>query len=198
MFKSRSLAAFLTGAALFSAPLLAQEAGRSEASVQFMGTFVKSTRDNGVKQSSTDGGGVLASYRFFFTPRNGFEVNYGYSRTTQSYDSGHGPLGASTNQHEVTAAYVLRFPMHWITPFVEAGVGGLIYSPRNLLTSSVQTKAAFLYGGGADFGLMHGVFVRAAYRGLVYSSPTFDDPANAGFARTTHQAEPSIGLGFRF
>ena len=110
MFRSKILAALLTGATLFSVPALSQEAGRSEASVQFMGTFVKSTMDNGVRQSSTDGGGVVAGYRFFFTPRNGFEVNYGYSRMTQSYDSGHGPRGASTNQHELTAAYALRFP----------------------------------------------------------------------------------------
>jgi outer membrane immunogenic protein len=198
MFQSTSLAAVLAGAALFSIPAFSQEEGRSEASVQFMGTFVKSTTNDGVRQSSTDSGGVLASYRFLFTRRHGLEVNYGYSRSTQSYDSGAGPRGASANQHEVTAAYVLRFPMHWVTPFVEAGVGGLVFSPRDVATSSTQSKAAFVYGGGADMAITHGVFVRAAYRGLVYSSPTFDDPANAGFARTTHQAEPSIGLGLRF
>jgi opacity protein-like surface antigen len=188
----------LAGAALFSIPAFSQPENRSEASVQFMGTFPKSTMQDGVRQSSTDGGGVLASYRFFFTRRMGVEVNYGYSRTTQSYDFGAGPLGDSTNQHEVSAAYVFRFPMRRVTPFVEAGAGGLIFSPRNAVASSTQGRAAFLYGGGADIGITHRLFVRAAYRGLVYSSPTFDNPVNEGFDRVTHQAEPSIGLGFRF
>jgi hypothetical protein len=44
------------------------------------GTFLKTTDQNGVRQSSSDGGGILASYRYFFTNHHGVEVNYGYSR----------------------------------------------------------------------------------------------------------------------
>ena len=49
---------------------------------------------------------VLASYRFFFTDNHGVEVNYGYSRNTQTYGLVTGPLGVKSNQNEVTAAYV--------------------------------------------------------------------------------------------
>src|SRR5215472_1752639 len=106
MLRNYSLATLIISVGLVSLPALAQEeGGRSEVSAQFFGTFVKGTVDNGVRQSASDSGGILASYRFFFTNRQGVEVNYGYSRSTQSYNSGAGLLGPSTNQHEVTAAY---------------------------------------------------------------------------------------------
>jgi opacity protein-like surface antigen len=88
--------------------------------------------------------------------------------------------------------------MKRFTPFVEAGFGGLIFSPRNLVLANTQGRVAFLYGAGADFNMTNRFFVRAQYRGLVYNSPTFDLPANLGADRVTHQAEPSIGLGFKF
>jgi opacity protein-like surface antigen len=198
MVRANNLTALLIGTALFSLPAFSQEGGRSEASVQFMGTFTKQTDSNGIRQNSSDSGGVLASYRFFFTKHQGVELNYGYSRNTVSYDYVTGPLGTSTNQHEVTGAYIFRLPMKRFTPFVEAGFGGLIFSPRNLVLANTQGRVAFLYGAGADFNMTNRFFVRAQYRGLVYNSPTFDLPANLGADRVTHQAEPSIGLGFKF
>jgi opacity protein-like surface antigen len=198
MLRARNLAALFMGTALISLPAFSQEVGRSEASVQFMGTFTKQTDSNGIRQSSSDSGGVLASYRFFFTKHQGVEVNYGYSRNTVSYNYVTGPLGTDTNQHEITGAYIFRLPMKRFTPFVEAGFGGLIFSPRNLVVANTQGRVAFLYGAGADFNMTKRIFVRAQYRGLVFNSPTFDVPANLGADRVTHQAEPSIGLGLKF
>ena len=63
---------------------------------------------------------------------------------------------------------------------------------------SAQTRAAFVYGAGADFNITHRFFARAQYRGLVYNSPTFDLAPVAGLDRMTHRAEPSIGFGYRF
>ena len=201
MVRTKSLAALLMGTALISLPAFSQEGppeNKSEASAQFFGTFLKKTDQNGVRQTSSDSGGILASYRWFFTNRQGVEFNYGYSRSTLSYDFGAGPLGRSANQHEVSGAYTFRFPMTHITPFVQAGLGGLIFQPRNFVGADSQGRVAFLYGAGADFNLSKRIFVRAQYRGLVFNSPTFDIPANLGADRTTHQAEPSIGFGFRF
>jgi outer membrane immunogenic protein len=200
MSRTINFATLVVGAALLCSPAFSQdeEPGRSEASVQFLGTFVKSTVQNGVRQTSSDSGGVLASYRFFFTKHQGVEVNYGYSRGTQSYNFGFGPQGVTANQHEVSGAYVFRMPMHRLTPFVEAGVGGLIFAPTNSVFASTQGRVAFVYGGGADFRLTHRLFARAEYRGFVYNSPTMNVPANLGADRVTHLAEPSIGLGYRF
>jgi len=198
MFRINSFAAIMLGGALAALPAFSQEAGRSEATVQAFGSFVKSTTYNGVQQDATNSGGVLASYRFFFSNSHGVEVNYGYSLNTQTYGLAAGPLGVKSNQHEVTAAYVYRHALRHFTPFVEAGVGGLVFAPTEAPGVSTQSRAAFVYGGGADFNLTKRIFVRAEYRGLVYSSPTFDLAPALGTDRVTHRAEPSIGFGYRF
>ena len=198
MFRTDRLAAIILGGVLAALPAASQEAGKSEVSVQAFGSFVTSTTDNGIRQSGTDSGGVLANYRFFFTGNSGVEVNYGYSRNTQSYGLLTGPLGVDANQHEVTAAYVYRRHFHGFTPFAEAGVGGLIFDPRQAPGASSQARAAFVYGGGGDFNITTRVFLRAEYRGLVYDSPTFGLSEAIGDDRVTHRAEPSIGFGYRF
>jgi outer membrane immunogenic protein len=198
MFRTNSLTVILLGGALAIAPAFSQEAGKSEVSVQAFGSFVKSTTDNGIQQSATNSGGVLASYRFFFTPSNGVEVNYGYSLNTQNFGFVSGPLGVKSNQHEVTAAYVYRHAMRGFTPFVEAGVGSVLFDPTDSFAASTQARAAFVYGGGADFNITKRLFFRAEYRGLVYNSPTFGLASADGTDRVTHRAEPSAGIGYRF
>jgi len=198
MLTSKTFATILLGGALVALPGFSQEVGRSEASVQAFGSFVKSTNDNGVQQGATNSGGVLASYRFFFSKNHGVEINYGYSRNSQTFGLADGPLGVKADQHEVTAAYVYRHPLAHFTPFVEAGVGGLVFNPSDTPGASSQTRAAFVYGGGADFSITRRVFLRAEYRGLIYNSPTFDLAPALGTDRVTHRAEPSIGFGYRF
>src|SRR5262249_38690625 len=153
MIKTRSLAATILGLTVAAMAASAQEAGRSEVSVQAFGSFVKSTTDKGVDQGATNSGGVLANYRFFFANNHGVEVNYGYSRNTQTYGLSSGLLGVKSDQHEITAAYVYRRPLRKFTPFVEAGVGALLFDPTDLPGVSTQTRAAFVYGGGADFNI---------------------------------------------
>src|SRR5260370_3031583 len=198
MIKPLSFAAIVLTGALATLPAFSQEGGRSEVSVQALGSFVKTTTSNGIDQGATNSGGVLASYRFFFTKNHGVEVNYGYSLNTQTFGIPAGPLGVKADQHEVTAAYVYRHPARGFVPFVEAGVGGLVFNPSDVPTASTQARAAFVYGGGADFNLTHRIFMRAEYRGLVYNSPTFDLAPVQGTDRVTHRAEPSIGFGYRF
>jgi outer membrane immunogenic protein len=195
--------ALFAGVVLSQSGAFAQEGSagnHSEASVQALGSFVKSTTQNGVPQDATNSGGVLASYRYFFDQHNGVEVNYGYERNTQSYGLVTGPLGVGTNSHEVSVDYVLRFQKRRWTPFALAGAGALVFDPRDVVQSGIttQTRAAFVYGAGADFRLTNRLFLRAEYRGLVYNSPTYDFAGLNGVDRTTHRAEPSIGFGYRF
>lgn len=185
------------GLGLASLPAFSQEFNRSEVSVQAFGSFVKTTNSGGVQQSATDSGGVLANYRFFFSQSHGIEANYGYSLNTQNYNGlPTGPLGVKSDQHEFSAAYVFRHKMKGFTPFVEAGAAGLVFDPRDLAGASTQTRAAFLYGAGADIHLLSHFFFRAEYRGFVYNTPTFG--VTNGFDRFTHRAEPSAGIGYRF
>lgn len=200
MFSKKFVIASLVSIASMALPAFSQSEtpGRSEVSVQAFGSFVKSTTNDGIENKATNSGGVLGSYRYFFNTHNGVEANYGYSLNTQSYGSTSGLLGVKSYSHEVSAAYVFRMPMRKFTPFVLAGAGGLIFDPKDFTGASSQTRAAFVYGGGADFDLTHHVFVRAEYRGFVYNSPTYDLAGLSGVDRTTHRAEPSMGFGYRW
>ena len=200
MFGKKFVVTWFAGIASIALPAFSQSEnpGKNEVSAQAFGSFVKSTTDNGIENKASNSGGVLGSYRYFFNAYNGVEANYGYSLNTQSYGSTSGALGVKSYSHEISAAYVFRVPMRKFTPFVLAGAGGLIFDPKDFVGASSQTRAAFVYGGGADFNLSRHVFVRAEYRGFVYNSPTYDIPGLAGADRITHRAEPSVGFGYRF
>lgn len=189
--RSAKLIAIICGSALMA---LAQEYSKQDVTVQYLGSFVKSNTDKGVEQSANNSGGVLASYRYFFNKHNGVEVDYAFTSNTQSYAG----LGVNTRSNEASGAYVFRVPLKRFTPFLLAGAGGLVFDPKDFTGSSTQTRAAFVYGGGADFNAGSHVFIRAEYRGLVYNSPTFDVAPFTGNDRISHRAEPSIGVGYRF
>lgn len=200
MFQKGLLTMLVTGVAFIAGPAYAQseEGERQNVAVQAFGSFVTSTTNNGIDNSATNSGGVLATYRYFFSTHHGVEANYGYALNTQSYASPAGTLGVKTNSHEVSGAYVFRMPFGKVTPFALAGVGALVFDPTDFTGASTQTRAAFVYGAGADLNLSSHIFMRAQYRGFVYNSPTYDLPALAGLDRVTHRAEPSIGFGYRF
>jgi opacity protein-like surface antigen len=199
MLQKNMIATLVAGISWVALPALAQtEGARQDAAVQAFGSFVTGTTQNGINNSATNSGGVLATYRFFFSTHHGVEADYGYALNTQNYSSPAGLIGVNTHSHEISGAYVFRLPMHSVTPFALAGVSALVFDPNNFAGASSQTRAAFVYGAGADVNLTNHAFIRAQYRGFVYNSPTYDLPAFAGLDRVAHRAEPSIGFGYRF
>lgn len=200
MFGKKMVVTLIAGVASIALPAFAQseEPARNEVSVQAFGSFLKSTTDNGLQNSATNSGGVLGSYRYFFGVHHGVEADYGYSLNTQSFVSSSGALGVKNYSHEISGAYVFRLPLKRVTPFVSAGAGALVFDPKDFQGADSQTRAAFVYGGGADFNISHHIFMRAEYRGFVYSSPTYNLTSLDGTDRITHRAEPSIGFGYRF
>jgi len=197
MLRNKVPAALILGASLLCLPAFSQEesVGRSEVSVQTFGTFTRNTVQDGITQTSRNSGGILSSYRFFFADHQGVEVNYGASRTTESYNFGSGLEGINANEHELTAAYVVRRQKGRISPFVEGGGGALIFDPRHFARASTDAELALVYGAGADYNVTKRIFLRAEYRGLIYQTPTF---GNSGCNRFAHRAEPSVGFGYRF
>jgi opacity protein-like surface antigen len=87
-------------------------------------------------------------------------------------------------------------------PYVLAGSGALIFDPTEneggfVLGAETQTKAAFVYGGGANYHMFPHVSLRFEYRGLTYKRPDF----GLGFLNSdqfTHTAQPSVGVVFRY
>lgn len=200
MFGKKMVVTLIAGVASIALPAFAQseEPARNEVSVQAFGSFLKNTTDNGIQNSATNSGGVLGSYRYFFGVHHGVEANYGYSLNTQSFVSSGGALGVKNYSHEISGAYVFRLPLKRVTPFVSAGAEALVFDPKDFQGADSQTRPAFVYGGGADFNISHHIFMRAEYRGFVYSSPTYNLTSLDGTDRITHRAEPSIGFGYRF
>ena len=196
MLKHR-FATIALGTALMSLAAFAQEdytRFKSEAAVQTLGSFVKETVQDGSRQVADNSPGVLATYRFWFNRYNGVEANYAWAPNTEKYDQ----LGVNTNSHEASAAYVFRIPMKRWSPFVLAGAGALVFDPKDFVGANTQTRAAFVYGAGADINLTDHLYIRGEYRGFVYNSPTYDLVGLNGLDRITHRAEPSVGFGWRF
>jgi opacity protein-like surface antigen len=82
------------------------------------------------------------------------------------------------------------------------GGGALRFVPtgnqfNTLSGAQGETKGAFVYGGGVNYGIYKGLSLRAEYRGLIYNNPDFGFGALATNS-VTHTAVPSVGLSFRF
>jgi outer membrane immunogenic protein len=198
MSKVNSFLMLFAASVMAALPAYSQEGLKSEITAQGMGSFVKETTDSGVKQTTTKAGGFLVGYRYYFTKHLGAEINYGYTLNTQKYAFTTGVTGVKSYSHETTGALVYRVPFKRFSIFGLAGAGAIVFNPKDMHGVDYQARAAFVYGGGADYNLTHRLFLRAEYRGLIYKSPTYDIAALAGSDRTTHRAEPSMGLGFRF
>jgi outer membrane protein W len=197
MFGKKGFVVMILGASTLGLSAFGQsEAGKSEVTVQALDNFVQSSSGDGVTHSATNSGGVLGTYRYYFARHSGVEVNYGYTLNSQQYALGGNVSSAQTYSSELTAAYVWRLPLHRFTPFALAGGGELIFYPKSI-AGSAQNRPVAVYGAGVDYDLSGRWFLRAQYRGEIYNSPTpVLSPLSA--VLLTHQAEPSVGFGFRF
>jgi opacity protein-like surface antigen len=196
MFKKQiQMMVLLTG--VMAVPTFAQEEFKQDAVVQATGNFTKQSTDQGLTQDQSDSAGVLASYRYFFHKNHGVEFNYGYTRNNLLSSLGGISASQRLNQHELSAAYVVRFPVRRITPFALGGAGAFLYDPA-FATSTVTAKPAFIYGAGADLHVTNNFFVRAQYRGQVHQSLLSGPGIVTSDERWLHTAQPTVGFGFRF
>ena len=203
MTRLKILVAGLFPTLLFAATSMAQELPPNEVSVQGIGFFTKDS-NNGVTHHTTDSGGLLVSYRNRFSRLFGADLSYGYTRSTQQNLTSAGAFNVQSNIHQATAALVAHTPGRVLgfRPFALAGAGALTFSPTSnfggiVPGSDTQAKAAFVYGGGAEYDINDHFAFRLEYRGLVYKRPEFGfTPFNSD--AITHTAQPSAGFVFRF
>ncbi len=194
----------IVAVAMLAVGAVAQE-GRSEISLQGTGFFTKDSTGQGNLQRSTETGGFLIGYRYHFNRWLAAETVYGYSRDTQQFFTGGGLSRIQANAHQATGGFVVNLPVpsrFRVSPYVLAEGGALVFDPTGNSFGSVagaQTQATgvFVYGGGADFPIMKHISLRAEYRGLVYNAPDFG-LRSLNTNSTTHTAQPSAGIVFRF
>jgi opacity protein-like surface antigen len=204
MVRLKTLIAGLFASLLFASSPTAQELLRNEVSVQGTGFLTKDSKGNGIRQHTTDSGGLLASYRFHFNSWLAADGSYGYTRNTLRNLTSAGAFNVQSNVHQAMGALVVTSPRMFfgLSPYAMTGVGALTFDPTGnsggfLLGSDSQTKAAFVYGGGADINLTRRFALRFQYRGLVYKQPDFGF-ASLNSDTTTHTAQPSAGFVIRF
>jgi opacity protein-like surface antigen len=208
MVRHKMLVAGLFAALLFTSVSMAQELPRNEVSVQGTGFFTKDSVNDGIAQHTTGSGGLLVSYRFHFNRWLAADGSYGYTRNTQQNLTSSGAFDIQSNVHQITGALVVSSPRKFagLRPYALAGAGALTFDPTGNLAGDLgefllgdyrQTKAAFVYGGGADIDITRRFALRVEYRGLVYKRPDFGLSSLNSDART-HTAQPSAGFVIRF
>ena len=196
------LGALLIGAA---AGAHAQES-RQDVSISGSELFAPNVYGNvETPMSTTMTTGALVSYRYLLTPRSGLEANYGFSQNSIKFNA---PSVAQPNNRvhtrnqEFTAAYVYSRNYKRYNPFLEAGVGGMFFTPildrgTSQLTVKSNTSIGGLFGGGVAYELSPSFDIRAEYRGFVTKTPSF----GVQFFQTNRYyviSTPTIGIAYHF
>jgi len=201
---NRTVVATIAGFLLFSTAAMAQVEQPSQITVQGTALIAKdSTADsNALSRQETKSGGLLVGYSYQFNDWAGLEGNYGYTRNIQNYSGSFGQSSIQADIHELTGSFVFHIPtrVSHVRPYLLAGAGALIFDPTDRSIGNGvnrQTKAAFVYGGGLNYGITRNFGVRAEYRGLVYNVPDFT-VTSLHLDKVTHLAQPSVGFFFRF
>jgi len=192
-------------ACLLATVTTAQEI-RSEISVQGTGFFTKNSNGRGIRQTSTDSGGILGGYRYRINHRVSAEASYGWNRNSQVYSSALGLARVQADVHQATGGFVINLPVHYrrMSPYILAEGGALVFRPTHNSFGATpgaqqQTVGAFVYGGGFDYPIpnMKHVSMRFEYRGFVYNAPDFGLRV-LNTNTITHTAQPSAGIVYRF
>ena len=194
----------LLGALLVCAAAVgnAQES-RQDFSASATGVFGPEVHGLGVQENTLGALGFLASYRYSVTPRSGLEINYGYLQNSEKFTPpGRGTVYVHTRQEEITGAYVYSRNYHNFNPFVEIGVGGMIFTPiRDFATNQLDTKQntniGGLAGGGVAYEISPSFDIRAEYRGFLVKTPDF---GRADYKTNRYEwlSLPAIGIAYHF
>ena len=149
------------------------------------------------------GPGILASYRYMITPRSALEGNYQWAQYYTNFSTSQLPsVNIHTRLQEISAAYVYNFTFRRWNPFVEAGVGGFLFTPLDdrgtqQFNPKRVTNIGALYGGGIAYELSPSFDIRAEYRGLIVKAPSFGFE-NFDTKRYYNISDPVIGIAYHF
>ncbi len=169
-------------------------------------------------QSQSPSAGALFTFHGAMRPYLGYNVNFSYTRFTQTDSLGGGftpapgttpPPGSGsfyagaldTHMYELTLAYAFYGPRsNRFRTFGQIGGGGLFFEPINASFAHQETRPAMVFGVGAEYDISRHFSVRAEYRGLFYKMPDFGIDSG-GFPQQrlfTVTNVPAISLVYRF
>ncbi|HMH12842.1 MAG TPA: outer membrane beta-barrel protein [Edaphobacter sp.] len=193
----------LLGALMLMAAAGYAQESRQDASVSAIGVFGPQVNGNAVQLNSTGTVGFLGSYRYMLTPRSALELNYGFAQNSIAYRTSFVPNARiHTRQQEISGAYVYNMNFRNFNPFLEAGVGAMLFSPiRDSRTTQLDAKRntniGALFGGGIAYELSPSFDIRVQYRGFVVKAPDF---GNTDFKTNRYQviSMPALGVAYHF
>ena len=183
----------------------AQES-RQDFSASAYGIFGPTVHGMGATENTTSALGFLGSYRYSVTPRSGLELNYSYLQNSFKYLPGNGraEVYVHSRVQEISGAYVYSRNFKNFNPFLEGGVGGIIFTPiHDYGTSQLDTKQntniGALFGGGLAYEISPSFDIRAEYRGFLLKTPDFGESAN-GYKTNRYEVltMPAIGIAYHF
>ncbi len=189
----------------------------ADVSAGVFGQFTHPSANATLRQGTSLSSGALFSLHKSYHWWLGYDVNYGYTRFNEHYETynGNGQVNKTpfaevqTNMNEITAAYLVKGPRlpFGLKPYGEGGLGALIFSPTNgvvhagieTLNISGQTRFAGLYGAGVDMPLIADhLGARFEYRNLWYMAPGFHNGGPLVSNRPTVTQEPVISVYYKF
>jgi outer membrane immunogenic protein len=193
----------LLGALLLTAAAGYGQESRQDVSISATSFFGPEVHGNAITMNTTTTLGLLASYRYMLTPRSALELNYSFSQDSFKYNTSFAPNARiHAREQEMSGAYVFNLNFRNFNPFVEAGVGAVIFTPITDATTNYKgakqnTNIGGLFGGGLAYELSPSFDIRAEYRGFLLKAPDF------GFSQfSTSRYEvlstPSIGIAYHF
>jgi len=202
MKKMMLLATLFAG---FAAVGHAQES-RQDFSVSGVGIFGPGVHGNAVEAHTLAAAGFLGEYRYMLRPRSGLEANYAYIQNSMKFHIPASTTAAYNYVHvrneEASFAYVYTRNYHNFNPFVQLGVGAMIFTPiRDYATTSLDTKqntaVGMLSGGGLAYEISPSFDVRVEYRGFLCKTPNFGhDEYKTN--RYEWLSMPAVGIAYHF
>ncbi|WP_263418891.1 hypothetical protein [Terriglobus albidus] len=162
---------------------LAKHIDRMDFALQ--GAYVSHTSVNGtnylnqkVDQSVSTTFGALVQLRYTKSPLVGFEFNWNYSRSTQTYvRSNANTLTVQSTPNEFTLGYVYHGPeIAGIKTFASAGAGATEYKPTRYggVGLQPQARATYYYGFGGEMPVFTpNIGVRVQFRQAFHKAPDF-------------------------
>ncbi len=212
----RERSVFMIAVVVILAVAAVAQESRSSIGLEGTGLFTNSSSGTDafaspVSRHVDSTGGFLVSYRYRLWNWLSAEGDYGLANNSMQFSTSSGTFSGNAYMHQATAGFIVNLPAHArfrFSPYLLAEGGVLVFNPTSdgfrdasgfssSPAAARQTKAAFVYGGGADFPIAKRWSLRGEYRGLVYHTP---DYGVASFTTGTlaHTAQPSLGIVYRF
>jgi len=162
------------------------------------------TIGNNIRNGTTSSGGGMVSFRQSHRWWLGYEVNYGYTKFTDTYYNA--IYLVKHNSNEFSAGYLVKSPEYkGFRFFGTLGAGIMSMSPTQyggvvpvvIGAPATQTVPMFVYSAGAEKHVTEHFGIRAQYRSDEYKDPDFKQP-NLDTFKLRKSAEPAIGVYYRF